>query len=146
MEFSISLDRTKISDAKSFDLFLSNSSATFKRTLLNRLDYNVCKIYDKQLLRICELIGLDKSIINKDFTYNLLHYSIMKIEHTVTSSGVNLYVVNIPQNNPFGPKMLIDKVLRIIEYGQGEIRPYMIFNSSFSDFKIKLLDRYNKLF
>ena len=83
---------------------------------------------------------------NKHFTYNLLVYIINNLRYSKSDIGEHIYKVCIPQNNPFGKKLKIDLILRLVEYGNGKIRPYNLLNNSFLDFKNTLTQRYNKAF
>lgn len=146
MEFYLKLDKSKISNDKNYSAYIAFSVGKFKNILLDKLDKDKCAIYDRLLKSQSKLIGIREDYINNDFTYNLLSYSIAHIRHVKTSLCEHYYKIDIPLNNPFGKKILIDKILRILEYGQGQIRPYMIFNEGFTAYKLLITERFNRLF
>jgi hypothetical protein len=146
MDFYLQLDKSKISDEKSYSNFIGLSGGTFRKILLNKLNYEKCLVYDELLKSNAKLIGIKPENIFKGFTYNILEMAIDSIRHVKTSLGEHYYTIDIPIKNPFGKKVLVDKIIRILEYGQGKIRPYMIFNEGFTEYKLLIIKRFNKLF
>lgn len=146
MEFYLKLDRSRISDEKNYSAFMMFSAGKFRKILLSKLDYKKCLAYDKLLKSNAKLIGIKPEDVFEGYTYKLLEMAISCVGHRKTSLGEHYYKVDIPLDNPFGKKVLVDKLVRILEYGQGQIRPYMIFNEGFTEYKLQITDRFNKLF
>lgn len=146
MEFYLKLDRSRVSDEKTYDVFIRFSVGKLKNILYDNLDYNKCANYDKLLRNQCSIIGVNENFFSKDFTYRLLNLAISSIEHTKTHLGEHFYKINIPLNNEFGSKLVLDKIIRIVEYGQGTLPPYKLFNSGFIKYKDLISKRFNKLF
>ena len=146
MEFYVEVDKSRANKESFYNSYMRRGLGAFKNAALSKLSISKCDNYDKQLLLYSNIPDINKIVKGKHFTYNLLVYIINNLTYSRSDIGEHIYKVYIPHNNPFGDKLNIDLILRIIEYGNGKIRPYNILNNSFLDFRHTLVSRYNKAF
>lgn len=145
--FYIKLNKPdNLSDAK-FDSFCVGCTSQYKRLLRKKLNLSRCDYIDR-IVKSNNLVNLSSyGKSRKHLTYDLLQYMIKNVVYVKDRLSNPKLTLVIRQNNPFTSNIEeLSLYIRLIEYGNGDIKPLNIFNSTFAACSNEIISNFNKLF
>lgn len=140
------LNSSQAGNKMRFDNFCISSVYQFKRDLIKNLNIKKCDHFDYHLKRLFSNAFTAYSKSRKHLTYDILIYIINNIKYSLDTSGHIRYYTQKHLRNPYFIGVSLDRVLRLIEYGNEVIKPYHLFTKTFNSFRVKIIRRYNTIF
>lgn len=143
----IKLNKNKTNSQIQFITFCRSGVGLYKRILLTKLSKKHCNEIRFLVSNFDSLIGIPKDIISQaDYIYNFLKYSINCISYSLDDLGNIQYFIEYSEPSKFGSAQQMILLLKIVEFGTANLRPYGLFSTAFTEFKLEFINRYNNLF
>lgn len=139
-KFYLPINQESFKVPASYKFFLNGAICSYKAHLSNLLDINKCDCYDRWLIEFSGIENIENIVSNSHFSYRLLKYLINNVKYDLGEFKGVVFYFDIDSNNPFGKRLDIDKIFRLIEYGNGDhIPPYNLFNRALVTFRKDIL-------
>lgn len=130
-----------------FDSFCLGCVSQYKRLLRRKLSISKCDYIDS-VIKSNNLISLSRyGESRKHLTYDLLLYVIKNVIYIKDKYNNGKFAIEVNQNNPFTNNAEdLSLFIRLIEYGNSEIKPLNIFNATFADYSKNIVEDFCKIF